>query len=185
MSALQSHPGRDGVDRSPASIPVPRPDHQVPAIAVVKIGRTGTDIEPVVQDAAAESLRDAAMIHDPTRLIAEQRTVVARTPEDVTARLSTLPDNVVCVIVVGTDPAHYDLISRWARVNRQCDVVTDQDVTAVAAAAELLTTLTQHGLSPRQSRAVIAGAATPLLSRLLGCRRLSLAPDHPTHRCRY
>jgi hypothetical protein len=93
--------------------------------------------------------------------------VVARNSGDLTARLNTLPADVVGAIVVGANPADLDLIRRWVRLNRQCAVVTDQTLTAVVAAAELLTTLTHHGLPPRRTRVVIAGAATTALLRRL------------------
>lgn len=47
-------------------------------------------------------------------------------------------------------------------------VVTDQDTTAIALAAALLTTLTRAGRTPRASQVVIAGAGTlPILCPLL------------------
>ena len=140
------------------------------AIALVSVGSTLTNMDPVVREVPAESLLPgwAMRVRAHTGLTAHPLNVVARNSGDLTDRLNALPGDIAGLIAVGTDAAHYASISRWAWANRQCAVVTDQAMTAVAAAAELLNALIQHGLPPRQSRVVIAGTATtPLLRRLL------------------
>ena len=140
-----------------------------PAIAVVSDGSALTDAHPAVRAAATESLLGdwAAVIRDQAGLIARPLNLLARNADDPSPSLRALPQDVRGVIVVGTDPAHCGAVGIWA-ADRQCVMVTDREITAVAAAAELLTFLSRRGLPPSRSRVLIAGAAScPLLRGLL------------------
>lgn len=73
--------------------------------------------------------------------------------------------DVGAVFLARIDP---ERTAKARRVAARLPVITDQDTTAIALTAALLTSLTRAGRSPQVSRVVIAGANTmPMLGRIL------------------
>ncbi len=137
-------------------------------IVVLSDGTALSSADPASQHACVESA-----LHEWMALIPEQTGLKAHAVNMLggaaylRSQLRALPSDVAGVVVIDTHPDHLAPIYAWAQ-DRECAVFTGPVMTAVAAAAALLTSLTRQGKTPGCSRVVITGAASmPMLSRLL------------------
>ena len=111
----------------------------------------------------------AAVVHTVTGLRAVPLPVHAQDAGQLAARLlGELPDDIGAIYLTHTDPARARAAQRSVHEAGGVAVVTEQDSTAVALSAVLLTVLARVDRAPGSSQVVIAGAQTmPLLADLL------------------
>lgn len=103
-----------------------------------------------------------------TGLRAVPLSVHAQDAGQLAARLGELPDDIGAIYLTHTDPVRARAAQRSVHEAGGVAVVTEQDSTAVALSAVLLTVLARVDRAPRSSQVVIAGAQSmPLLADLL------------------
>lgn len=161
---------RDDAEAAPVPIPVMGHSRVPCTIAVVSDG-SALHRGPAGGAGSVQSvLRHwAALIHECTGLAARPVYLAAQNAEDLSAGLRGLPADIGAVVLIHTDPARHPAGTGSEQGgDSERRVVTDQAMTAAAATAALLTSLSRRGRSPGRSRVVIAGAATmPVLRPLL------------------
>jgi malic enzyme len=137
-----------------------RPERVAGAVAVVSDGsglrHRGRTADPAsVHSVLAEYTE---LIHDLTGLPAHPLMVTATDDDHLAASLRGLPADIGAIALTHTDPARARAAQQTLRAVGGLPVVTDEDTTAIALAAAVLTSLARAGSTPLASKVVIAGA---------------------------
>lgn len=137
-----------------------RPERVAAAVAVVSDGsglrHRGRAVDPAsVYPVLADY---AELIHDLTGLPAHPLTATATDADHLAASLRGLPADIGAIALTHTDPARARAAQQTLRAVGGLPVVTDEDTTAIALAAAMLTSLARAGSTPSASKVVIAGA---------------------------
>jgi len=133
-------------------------------VAVVSDGSALADLGAAQETVGLMLRRYAALIEDLAGLPAHMVPLDVDDPRQTDASLRGLPPEVGAIVLPHARPE----FACRARALTGIPVVTDQDTTAIALAAALLTALARAGRTPRASQVVIAGADTlPILCPLL------------------
>lgn len=137
------------------------------AIAGDGSGRRGPQAQDP-SDVLAALKADVRMLGEMAGLPAVPVALTARDAAQLSAGLRALPVEVAAVFLAGTDPARARAAQRDLACTGGIPVATEQDTTAIALAAAVLTTLARAETTPQASQVVIAGAdQLPLLTPLL------------------